>query len=523
MITLKFKQLYYFAFIAMIFSLSTAAFSQTRSYRVNDRQVEILLNRLETRTDAFRLTVNREFYRESNGNFNREDGINSYVADFENATDALKSNFDERDSTTGDVQEVLNRAAFINGFIRDNRVARATQNQWNLIRTDLNTLAGFYRVSWNWNNSQNPNNQVTGFDSRLTGTYRLNAGQSDNVSATIDKAISRIKYNANQRERTKNNLERRLISPDTLMIEKRGPEVTLSSSTSARVSFNADGVSRSETADNGRTMLVRAASTKSDLTLNYEGDRMNDYYVSFTPLSNGQLRISRRVYLENRNETVTVASVYDKTDRQARWETTDYPNKDNGKDDNDFVIPNNTPMTATLDAPLSTKTAKDDDKFTMTVTSPSQYQGAVIGGRVIGEKSGIVSGRANLSLNFETIRLRNGRTYRFAGIVEQVREPNGNEIKVNNEGTVRDDNQTVKTATRAGIGAVIGAIVGAVAGGGKGAAVGAAIGGGAGAGTVILQGRDNLELSNGTEFTITATSSGNLATPRAMKEVYGLY
>ena len=48
------------------------------------------------------------------------------------------------------------------------------------------------------------------------------------------------------------------------------------------------------------------------------------------------------------------------------------------------------------------------------------------------------------------------------------------------------------------------------AGGGKGAGVGAAIGGGAGAGTVILQGRENLELSNGTEFTITATAPANV-------------
>jgi len=78
-------------------------------------------------------------------------------------------------------------------------------------------------------------------------------------------------------------------------------------------------------------------------------------------------------------------------------------------------------------------------------------------------------------------------------------------VSVNNEGTIRDSNQTKKTVTRAGIGAALGAIIGAVAGGGSGAAIGAGIGAGAGAGSVVLQGRDNLELPTGTQFSVTAT------------------
>lgn len=527
--SLKFKQFYYLAFIAVILSLSTSTFAQTRAYRVSDRQVQNLLNRIETRTDAFRQNIERAYSNDDRNNQYRENGINSYITDFASAAGSLKNNFASRNSTSTDVQEVLNRANYINSFMRDNQTTRATQNQWNLIRTDLNTLANYYRVSWNWNNptypdnqnypnnnSQNyPNNQAAGIDSRLTGTYQLNISQSDNVSATIDRAISKINYNANQRERTKENLERRLTSPETLMIEKRGQQVTLATSTSPQISFNADGVARSETSNNGRMMKVSAASTRNELTLNYEGDRMNDFYVTFTPMNNGQLRISRRVYLENRNETVTVMSVYDKIDQNARWSSPNYPGTTNGNNNNnDFVVPNNTRIMATLNMPLSTKTAKDGDRFAMTVITPSQYEGAVIEGRVIGEKSGVVSGRANLSLEFETIRMRYGNTHRFAGIVEQVREPNGDTVNVNNEGTVRDGNQTTKTVTRAGIGAVIGGIIGAVVGGGQGAAIGAAIGGAGGAGTVILQGRDNLELPSGSEFTITATAPGSVTNNR---------
>lgn len=490
--------------------------TNTLPYSVADNQVRTVIMRVETRTNTFKNQINRW---ESRNNSQFRDQIADYVNDFETSTNILNSSFTSRRSSAAEVQEVLNRAAVIDGFIRESRVNNVTRNQWNLIRSDLNILAGYYRVSWNWETvptyPNNPNNP-RGFDARLTGTYRLNTSLSDNVSTVVNREITDIRYNANQRERVRRNLERRLMSPETLVIEKRGQQIMMASSISPQISFDADGVSRAETNPNGRTVNTSATVTNTDLTINYEGDRMNDFFVSFSPMNNGQLRVTRRVYLENQNETVTVNSVYDKTDQLARWNnittqnnypTSNYPT--NGDVNNDFIVANNTRLIATLDTPLSTKTFRDGDRFTMTVTSPSQYQGAIIEGRVNGEKSGVVSGRANLSMDFDTIRLRNGSTYRFAGIVDQVREPNGNTVNVNNEGTIRDGNQTTKTVTRAGIGAALGAIIGAIAGGGSGAAIGAGVGAGAGAGSVILQGRDNLELPNGTEFSLTATSTVN--------------
>ena len=171
---------------------------------------------------------------------------------------------------------------------------------------------------------------------------------------------------------------------------------------------------------------------------------------------------------------------------------------------------NNTAIVAALDSPLSTKTAADGDRFSMTVTSPSQYTGAVIEGNVVGQKSGVISGRATMSLTFNTIRVLDGGTFTFAGIVDQVRDTNGDAITVNNEGQIQDKSQTKNTVIRAGVGTAIGAIIGAIAGGGKGAAIGAVIGGGAGAGSVVLQGRDNLELAAGSQFSITATAPSNV-------------
>jgi hypothetical protein len=532
-----------FVFLAVVFSAAVSVSAQ-RPYRVADTQVQAVITRIETRTETFRQQVAR-FENRNNTNQNGSQ-LSTLVADFESATENLSNNFTARNSSTNDVQDVLNRATFIENYMRNNRVANAAQTQWNQIRMDLNTLAGYYRVSWNWdrmpnypnNNSNYPNDRYNdrnndgfnrrGIDARLTGTYRLNTSQSDNVLSVIDRAISGNSNYGNQnngRDRVRRMLERRLTAPEMLVIEKRGQEITMASSMSQQVSFNADGVSRSETNQNGRTVQTRVSATNNDLTINYEGDRMNDFYVSFMPMNNGQLRVTRRVYLENRNETVTVNSVYDKTDQIARWDGINYQNNNsddrysnnnpnnnypnNSNVNSEFIIANNTRLTATLDTPLSTRKYNDGDRFSMTVTSPAEYRGAVIEGRVNGQRSGVVSGRANLSMDFDTIRLRNGSTYRFSGIVDQVREPDGDTVSVNNEGTIRDSNQTTKTATRAGIGAALGAIIGAIAGGGSGAAIGAGVGAGAGAGSVILQGRDNLELPSGTEFTLTATAPYN--------------
>ncbi|MGH9903158.1 MAG: YMGG-like glycine zipper-containing protein, partial [Pyrinomonadaceae bacterium] len=173
-----------------------------------------------------------------------------------------------------------------------------------------------------------------------------------------------------------------------------------------------------------------------------------------------------------------------------------------------FIIRDGDTVIATLDNNLSTEVAKEGDPFSMTVRQPSQYDGAVITGTISNvSRSGRVSGRSGVTLNFDNIRLRNGETYRFAGFVESVRMPGGETVRVDNEGAVREgDSQTDRTVQRTAIGTAVGAIIGAIAGGGKGAAIGAIIGAGAGAGSVYVQGRDDLELTSGTEVTIRASA-----------------
>lgn len=479
------------------------------AFRGSERDLRNLLTQLEQRTDIYTREMRTALDRSYLNNTRSETTISAYIADFEKATDSLKQNFEARRSTSADVQEVLSRANFIDNVMRDYRFTTNAESQWRLINSDLNKLATFYNVSTYYDRPYSP---IGEFDARLTGTYRLNISQSDNVNEVVDRSVN--VYQANQRPNLSRNLQRRLASPETLVIEKRDKQVTIASSNSPQITFDADGVARTETTDNGRSIKITASNYYDGVALSYEGDRINDFYVNFIPQSNGQLRVVRRVYLENRNETITVASIYDKIDRVARF--SDVKNNDdqnNGGLSNEFIIPNNTRLTAILKTPISTKVSQDGDRFRMEITSPSQFDGAIIEGRVVkAERSGQVTGRANVSLDFDTIRLRNGRTYKFAGIVDEVKMANGETVSVTNEGTVRDSSQTTKTITRAGIGAALGALIGAIAGGGQGAAIGAGIGAGAGAGSVLIQGRDDIELIDGSQFMITSTAPSSVGT-----------
>jgi len=475
--------------------------------------MQTLLVRLRQRTDAFRLSYDRwARYNRSSQTWSNEN-ISQYITQYQQALANLGRNNSDRYSVG--IDAVLRPAATINSFVTANRVNYDVTNKWNLVKADLDTLASYYHVAWNWNNDpiEPGNGSFDNFDTRITGTYQLNENRSDSVSAAIDQAVRNVSYDTTQRDRATRMLERRLRSPQSLVIEKIGQQITMSSDYAQSATFVADGVVRTETSPRGRTVKTSVTTTGNTLTINYEGDRNNDYYVTFRPTGRDELSVTRRIYLENQNQTVSVTSVYDKTSSTPQWNTTPINPGSEAGNVNDFVIPNNTGITATLDTPLSTSTVRDGERFSMTVNSPYQYSGAVIEGRVFGQRSGTITGRANMSLSFDTIRLRDGRTYKFAGLVEQVREPDGDIVTVNNEGTIRDSSQTNKTVTRAGVGALLGAIIGAIAGGGQGAAVGAAVGAGAGAGSVVLQGRDNLELPSGTLFTITATAPANVVAP----------
>jgi len=136
------------------------------------------------------------------------------------------------------------------------------------------------------------------------------------------------------------------------------------------------------------------------------------------------------------------------------------------------------------------------------VVNPSRYEEAKVNGHVRSiTKSGRVKGRTTMSLAFDSIRLRDGKTGTLRAEVLRVYDSDSAE-KVDEEGRVQSGGRGKQTLKRSGIGAAAGAVIGAIAGGGKGAAIGLIVGGAAGAGSIAVGGSKELKLESGTEMLI---------------------
>jgi hypothetical protein len=400
-------------------------------------------------------------------------------------------------------------------------------------------------------NSRRTNNAG---ESRLTGVYRLDVASSDNPQTAAERAFSAYAFDVDQNK--VDELVSRLTSPDKIALERRGMVVSIASTRAPRITFEADGRERTEPARDGQTVRTRAVLQGDDLMVSSGGSRDNEFSVTFSPIDQGRrLRVTRRIFSPEIGQPVVVQSIYDKISNVARWSVYGEPEAErttaarniprsspggnnrtserpappvivrrdpppqpqpaptvpeSRNETSAFTIPEGTQFVAVLNNNLSTAESQEGDPFTMTVYEPAQYEGATIEGNVARiDRSGPFSGRAQMTLDFWQIRLRDGRTTGMVGFIESVRAAGGEDVRVDTEGvtTVEErDSRTNRTAQRTAIGAAVGAIIGAIAGGGKGAAIGATIGAGVGAGSVYVQGRDDLELSSGTELTIRAGS-----------------
>src|SRR2546423_4440774 len=491
-------------------------------YSISDRQVDNLLSRIANESDRFRSDLDNSLDRSRYDDTRAEDNINQFVRDFADATAQLRSRFDARRSVSSDVENVLRQATYIEDFMRRNSPSYRVANDWTTLKSDLNQLASAYNVAWNWDVRSLPYPGTTtggvygtgnnyGANGRLTGTFRLDPSLSDNANSVADRAVRNLPYTEQQRVR--DQLMRRLEAPDMLAIEHNGNNVTIASSRAPQTTFVASGVESREQLPNGSYSRVTAEINGDQLIVRSAGNRETDFSVTFDPIDGGQrLRVTRQIWNSQLGQNpVVVQNVYDRTSEVAQWNvytgTTGTNDQTGSIPSGSYIIPDGTMLIATLDTDLSTRTANTGDRFTMTVTSPQQYAGATIEGHVANvARSGRVTGRSEMSLNFDDIRMRDGRTYQFAGFLDSVRTSNGETVQVDNEGTVRDQNQTRTTEERAAIGTAVGAIIGAIAGGGKGAAIGAILGAGAGAGSVYAQGRDDLEMTRGTVVTIHASA-----------------
>jgi hypothetical protein len=341
-------------------------------------------------------------------------------------------------------------------------------------------------------------------DLRMSGTYDLDSTRGDNPQRTIETATRSLR--PDERDRAYQGLLSRLVPPQTISIDRNGLTISIASSRGPRSAFDADGLTRSEPGPNGRLVSTRANMNRDGtLTISTSGGgRGSDFSVTFESLNNGNgLRVTRRLDDDSLPRPVVIQSYYQRAGDTLRWDV--YPSgPPYGSANGMMVVQDGTQLLATLDTPLSMRTSRDGEPFTMTVRSPGEFQGARIDG-VISRVNGY-QGSGNggdMRVDFQTIQFR-GRSSDFAAVLNTVRLSDGTILRVNAEGNARNVNSGDTTVRNGGIGAAVGAIIGAVVGGGKGAIVGAVVGGAGG--VIVSQGQEQLDLPRGTEVSLTAVT-----------------
>jgi len=550
-----------------MFALALGLVSSVAAQRQSMKQTRDIVRNLLSQVDNFGYTLDNELRGDPNEQ-NLEDASNSLQGLQEELT-SFQQNLEARRENRDDINAVVDAARSVDAALARGQQNQKIRQEWDAIKTNIGQLSGGYGITPNWNGQSNtasypsrdnnypqnrgtypsPSSRRAGgppvltrstqtstrsssvSTSDLTGTYKLDTSRSENT----DQIITETNVAGAQRQ----DLQTKLEAPDQLAIFVRGNEVTLASSKASPVTFMADGSERSESDANGRTIRLRATLKGQELTIaSLGGD--NDYTIVFTPTDGGRtLKVTRRITTDYLQQTVFADSVYIKTDAVAGlgidssdqdsasnsggWSSNDnstnsggnqsYGNQTGGRPPvattrtGDFIVPNGTILVAQLENNIDTKVSQNNDRFKMTVQSPLDYRGAVITGHVTGVgRSGRVSGNSNITFNFDTITLRDGKTYDFAGFLQSIKDQNGKTVAVDAEGTAKGGSQTRETVKRGGIGAGLGAVIGAIAGGGTGAAVGAIIGGSVGAGSVVVQGRDDVQLLKGSTITLQSSS-----------------
>jgi hypothetical protein len=141
----------------ILLTTGLTAHAQRRATRNSDRQVGAILQRIETNAHAFRNSLSASLDQSRRNGARREENINEFVSDFEDATVWFRERYDDWQAVAADAQGLINCASPIDNFMRRRRLDARTRRDWGDLRFDLDQLARYYKVSWRsdaWINSR---------------------------------------------------------------------------------------------------------------------------------------------------------------------------------------------------------------------------------------------------------------------------------------------------------------------------------------------------------------------------------
>ena len=190
----------------MLIALPVNAAGQVvgQPYRISDREVSRLLDRIKNKTGGFRQSLKDALNKSRLDRTRREEDINAFVKAFEEDTKRLADHFNHHKSTVADVDSVLQRAARIDTLMSVRPLDARTETAWATLRSDLEQLASAYNISWRWGGEvRTP--PITEVPYRISDKevedviHRLES-QSDKFRKSLDSALDKSRFDGTRRE-----------------------------------------------------------------------------------------------------------------------------------------------------------------------------------------------------------------------------------------------------------------------------------------------------------------------------------
>lgn len=167
--------------------------------------------------------------------------------------------------------------------------------------------------------NQQPSIARSATPSALTGVYRIDIPASDKLYSVVSGASSNVPFGEQQRFFI--DLAARLTPPDLLALEQQGRRISVGSSRAPRMTFVADGVTRSARAADGHLIRVRFSVENKKLVFTSAGRTEDNFRVVFESIDNGKrLLVVRRITAEALDQPLVIRTVYNKISDVAHWE-----------------------------------------------------------------------------------------------------------------------------------------------------------------------------------------------------------
>src|SRR6185295_3238581 len=168
-----------FTLLAFSIVIVVSTQAQPQPNRNNTRQVGNMLQRLERSSSRFRNSLNLALVQGSVDQTRPQNDVSTFQSGFEIAINQFRDQFTRRLAVASDVESILQKASPINSFINQNTLNPRVKNDWASVRTDLNTLATVYDVSWQWN-------QLTPMKVDANGSFRLSDSELNQLIQLIE-------------------------------------------------------------------------------------------------------------------------------------------------------------------------------------------------------------------------------------------------------------------------------------------------------------------------------------------------